>query len=82
MASQFTPAELATMRKSDSRVTEIHWVYSVPIVAAVVSTGLRLYSKHHGRNGIHLDDYLIVIATVRAPLRTILSVLTVPVRYV
>lgn len=64
MPSPFTPADLANMHESDSRVSEIHWVYSVPIAAAVISTGLRLYSKHLGRNGIHLDDYLIVIATV------------------
>jgi len=64
MASPFTPAELAAMHESDSRVTEIHWVYSVPIAASIISTGLRLYAKRRGRNGIHLDDYLIVIATI------------------
>ena len=64
MASPFTPAELATMHESDSRVTEIHWVYSVPIAAAIISTTLRLYAKRLGGNGIHLDDYLIIIATV------------------
>lgn len=64
MASPFTPADLAVMHESDSRVTEIHWVYSVPICAAIFSTGLRLYSKHFGRNGIHLDDYFITLATV------------------
>jgi hypothetical protein len=67
MASPFTPAELAAMHEGDSRVTEIHWVYTVPIVASIISTGLRLYAKRRGRNGIHLDDYLIVIATVCAP---------------
>lgn len=67
MASPFTPAELAAMHESDSRVTEIHWVYSVPIAASIISTGLRLFAKRRGRNGIHLDDYLIVIATVCAP---------------
>ncbi|KAF2633312.1 hypothetical protein BU25DRAFT_426887 [Macroventuria anomochaeta] len=64
MASPFTPAELATMHPNDSRVTEIYWVYSVPIAAAILSTGLRLFSKHLGRNGIHLDDYLITVATI------------------
>ncbi|XPS67844.1 hypothetical protein M3J09_000138 [Ascochyta lentis] len=52
------------MHEGDSRVTEIRWVYSVPIASGIISTGLRLYSKHLGRNGIHLDDYLITIATV------------------
>lgn len=55
------------MHKSDSRVAEIRWVYSVPIAASVISTGLRLYAKRLGRNGIHLDDYLITIATVCTP---------------
>jgi hypothetical protein len=64
MASPFTPAELATMHKSDSRVAEIRWVYSVPIAASIISTGFRLYAKRFGKNGIHLDDYLITIATV------------------
>ncbi|KAJ4378917.1 hypothetical protein N0V86_005793 [Didymella sp. IMI 355093] len=67
MASPFTPAELANMHRNDSRVTEIHWVYSVPIAASVISTGLRLYAKRFGKNGIHLDDYLITIATVCPP---------------
>lgn len=61
------------MHKSDSRVTEIHWVYSVPIAAAVISTSLRLYAKRFGSNGIHLDDYLIIIATVCSPQRTVSS---------
>lgn len=69
MASPFTPAELATMHESDSRVAEIRWVYSVPIAASIISTALRLYAKRAGRNGIHLDDYLITIATVRAPIQ-------------
>lgn len=73
MASPFTPAELGTMHENDSRVTEIHWVYSVPIAAGVISTWCRLYSKHLGRNGIHLDDYLITIATVCNPIQTALS---------
>ncbi|KAH6642508.1 hypothetical protein C7974DRAFT_385558 [Boeremia exigua] len=64
MASPFTPAELASMHESDSRVSEIHWVYSVPIAASIISTVLRLYAKRVGHNGIHLDDYLITIATI------------------
>ncbi|KZM28822.1 uncharacterized protein EKO05_0008569 [Ascochyta rabiei] len=52
------------MHEGDSRVTEIRWVYSVPIAAAIISTGLRLYSKHLGKIGIHLDDYFIIIATI------------------
>ncbi|KAF3034920.1 hypothetical protein E8E12_006229 [Didymella heteroderae] len=52
------------MHESDSRVAEIHWVYSVPIAASIISTGLRLYAKRFGKNGIHLDDYLITIATI------------------
>lgn len=65
--SAFTPEELAYMEahRDESRVTEIHWVYSVPIALATVSTGLRLWAKRAGRNGITLDDYLIVFATVR-----------------
>lgn len=64
--SAFTPEKLAYMQAhiNDSRVTAIHWLYSVPIVAATISTGLRLWAKHAGRNGITLDDYLIVCATV------------------
>lgn len=49
---------------NDSRVTEIYWVYSVPIVAATLSTALRIWAKRVGRNGITLDDYLIIFATV------------------
>ncbi|KAF2121292.1 hypothetical protein BDV96DRAFT_667935 [Lophiotrema nucula] len=64
--SAFTPEQLAYMEahRNDSRVSEIHWVYSVPIVASVISTGLRLWAKRAGRNGITLDDYLIVLATI------------------
>ena len=66
--SAFTPEELAYMQAHihDSRVSEIHWVYSVPIAAATISTSLRLWAKRAGRNGITLDDYLIVFATVRS----------------
>lgn len=66
MGSPFTPAELAYLQahKDDSRVTEIHWVYTVPIVAATLSTAFRLWAKRLGRNGITLDDYLILIATL------------------
>jgi hypothetical protein len=65
MASPFSPAELAYLEahKHDSRVTEIHWVYTVPIVAATLSTTLRFWAKRLGRNGITLDDYLILFAT-------------------
>lgn len=65
--SAFTPEKLAYMEahKDDSRVSEIRWVYSVPIAASFVSTSLRLWAKKAGRNGITLDDYLIVFATVR-----------------
>lgn len=64
--SAFTPEQLAYMEahKDDSRVSDIHWVYSVPIATATVSTALRLFAKRAGRNGITLDDYLIVFATV------------------
>ena len=37
---------------------------SVPIVCATISTALRLWAKRAGRNGITLDDWLIVFATV------------------
>ncbi|KAF2744504.1 hypothetical protein M011DRAFT_378270, partial [Sporormia fimetaria CBS 119925] len=50
--------------RDDSRVAEIHWVYSVPIVAGILSTAFRLAAKRVGRNGITLDDYLIVFATI------------------
>ncbi|KAH5377370.1 hypothetical protein HBI81_036470 [Parastagonospora nodorum] len=65
MASPFSPEELAYLEahKDDSRVSEIHWVYTVPIVAATISTALRLWAKRLGRNGITLDDYLILLAT-------------------
>ena len=63
-SSLFTPEQLAGMHESDSRVNEIHWAYSVPIVASILSTVLRLYSKRLGRNGIALDDYFIIHATI------------------
>lgn len=64
--SAFSPTELAYLEahKDESRVSEIHWVYSVPIAAAVISTTLRLWAKRYGRNGITLDDYLILCATI------------------
>ncbi|KAF2271924.1 uncharacterized protein EI97DRAFT_240135 [Westerdykella ornata] len=64
--SAFTPEQLAYMEahRDDSRVAEIHWVYSVPIAASIISTALRLWAKRAGRNGITLDDYLIVFATI------------------
>jgi hypothetical protein len=66
--SAFTPEELAYMEahRDDSRVAEIHWVYSWPIALSIISTSLRLWAKKAGRNGITLDDYLIVFATVCA----------------
>ena len=64
--SAFTPEELAYLEahKDESRVHEIHWVYSVPIAFGILSTLLRLWAKRIGRNGITLDDWLIVVATV------------------
>ena len=64
--SAFTSEELAYLeaRKDASRVSEILWVYSVPIVAGTLSTAFRLWAKRVGRNGITLDDYLIVFATI------------------
>jgi hypothetical protein len=66
MASPFSPAELAYLEahKDDTRVDEVNWVYSVPIVAATISTALRFWAKRLGRNGITLDDYLILFATI------------------
>ncbi|KAF2688794.1 hypothetical protein K458DRAFT_400920 [Lentithecium fluviatile CBS 122367] len=63
--SAFSPEELAYLEahRNDSRVHEIHWVYSVPIACATISTALRLWAKRAGRNGITLDDWLIVFAT-------------------
>ncbi|KAH7073905.1 hypothetical protein BKA63DRAFT_43098 [Paraphoma chrysanthemicola] len=65
MGSPFSPEELAYLEahKHESRVDEIQWVYTVPIVAATISTALRLWAKRLGRNGITLDDYLIMLAT-------------------
>ncbi|KAF1918110.1 hypothetical protein BDU57DRAFT_187414 [Ampelomyces quisqualis] len=65
MASPFSPAEEAYLdaHKHESRVADIHWVYSVPIAAAALSTALRFWAKRLGRNGIALDDYLILFAT-------------------
>lgn len=64
--SAFSPQELAYLEahRNDSRVHEIHWVYSVPIALATLSTSFRLIAKHAGRNGITLDDWLIVFATI------------------
>ncbi|KAF2471424.1 uncharacterized protein BDR25DRAFT_286022 [Lindgomyces ingoldianus] len=64
--SAFTPEQLAYLEahKDDSRVHEIYWVYSIPIAASIISTSLRLWAKRAGRNGITLDDYLIVFATI------------------
>jgi hypothetical protein len=64
--SAFSPERLAYLEahRNDSRVHEIHWAYSVPIAVSVLSTGLRLWAKKAGRNGITLDDYLISFATV------------------
>ncbi|KAF1844631.1 uncharacterized protein K460DRAFT_95336 [Cucurbitaria berberidis CBS 394.84] len=65
MTSPFSPEELAYLEahKNDSRVSQIRWVYSVPIAAATLSTVMRLWAKRYGRNGITLDDYLILLAT-------------------
>ena len=66
MASPFSLEELGYMeaRRHESRIYEVNWLYSVPIVAATISTGLRLWAKRLGRNGITFDDYLIVFATI------------------
>ncbi|KAH8716857.1 hypothetical protein GQ44DRAFT_624659 [Phaeosphaeriaceae sp. PMI808] len=66
MASPFSPEELAYMEahKDASRVNEITWLYCVPIVVAPLSTTLRFWAKRLGRNGIALDDYLILLATL------------------
>ncbi|KAL5121491.1 hypothetical protein ACEQ8H_000563 [Pleosporales sp. CAS-2024a] len=66
MASPFSPPELAYLEahKHDSRVREIHWVYSVPIATATISTALRFAAKRLARNGITLDDYLLLLATL------------------
>ncbi|PSN67789.1 hypothetical protein BS50DRAFT_348795 [Corynespora cassiicola Philippines] len=63
--SAFTPEKLAYMEanRDASRLDEVYWIYSVPLVASTISTALRLWAKRAGRNGITLDDYLIVIAT-------------------
>jgi hypothetical protein len=39
-------------------------LYSIPIAFGVFSTTLRLWAKSAGRNGITMDDWLIVVATV------------------
>jgi len=65
-SSPFSAAELAYLEahRNDSRLTELQWVYSVPIVASMISTGLRLWAKQYGGTGITLDDYLIILATM------------------
>ena len=70
MSSPFSPEELAYLEahKHDSRVPEIQWVYSVPIAAATISTALRMWAKRYGRNGITLDDYFLILATVCLPI--------------
>ncbi|KAL5386659.1 hypothetical protein DPSP01_004023 [Paraphaeosphaeria sporulosa] len=64
--SAFTPEELVYLEahKDETRVSEIHWVYSVPIAFGILSTSARLWAKSSGRNGITLDDWLIVVATI------------------
>jgi hypothetical protein len=66
MKDGVSPAELAYLEahRHDSRINEIHWVYSVPIATATISTALRLWAKRVGRNGITLDDYFILAATI------------------
>ena len=66
MSSAFTPEQWAYLEahKNDSRVHEIRWCYSVPIPVSILSTAFRLWAKKAGRNGIRLDDYLIIFATV------------------
>lgn len=66
MTSPFSPEELAYLEahKHENRFDEIHWVYSVPIVASTISTALRFWAKRLGRNGVTLDDYLILFATL------------------
>jgi hypothetical protein len=66
MVSPFSEEELKYLSEhaDASRVTDIQWFYSVPIVFATISIALRLWAKHAGKNGITLDDYLISLATV------------------
>jgi hypothetical protein len=66
MVSPFSEAELNYLQENAdaSRVSDIHWFYSVPIAAATISTALRLWAKLYGKNGVTLDDYLILIATI------------------
>ncbi|OCK95967.1 uncharacterized protein K441DRAFT_63631 [Cenococcum geophilum 1.58] len=66
MSSAFTPEQWAYLEahKNDSRVHEIRWCYSVPIPVSILSTAFRLWAKKAGRNGIRLDDYLIIFATI------------------
>ncbi|OCL09388.1 hypothetical protein AOQ84DRAFT_23109 [Glonium stellatum] len=66
MSSAFTPEQWAYLEahKNDSRVYDIHWFYSVPIPVSVLSTAFRLWAKKAGKNGITLDDYLIIFATI------------------
>lgn len=72
MAPPFTSTQLDNMPESDSRVIEIYWLYSVPIAVAIITTVFRFWVKYYGRNGIALDDYLILVATVCIP-KTIAS---------
>lgn len=65
-SSPFSPAELAYLEahRDDSRAAELHWAYSVSLVAGIITTGLRLWAKRYGGTGIALDDYLILLATM------------------
>lgn len=66
-SADFTPAQWAYLEahKDDSRVDDVLWAYSWPIPVAVITTALRVWSKKAAGSGIALDDYLIILATVR-----------------
>jgi hypothetical protein len=76
--STFTGEQLAYMQAhiNDSRVPDIYWIYCSAIVIAVSSTTLRVLAKKYTRNGISVEDYLAILATVRASLYNVMILLT------
>jgi hypothetical protein len=75
--STFTDEQLAYMKNhiDDSRVLDIYWIYCSAIVIAVISTTLRVLAKKYTRNGISVEDYLAILATVKAPSYDVITLL-------
>lgn len=75
--STFTDEQLAYMQAhiDDSRVPDIYWIYCSAIVIAVISTTLRVLAKKYTRNGISVEDYLAILATVKASSYDVMTLL-------